>query len=100
VSRTRQARKCRARRKDGQPCHCYAIVGGYVCRMHGGAAPQVRQKARERVIEARAYRTLAALSQSQAERDYREMREMAYPRGDAPPDPIGNILGNLQAWET
>ncbi len=83
MARVRQARKCRAHRKDGQPCGNYAIIGGYVCRKHGGAASQVREKARERLLMARAYRMMAALSRTQAEREYREMREMAFPRGVA-----------------
>jgi hypothetical protein len=43
------SRKCSARRRDGQPCGCWAIRGGTVCRVHGGAAPQVRRKARDRL---------------------------------------------------
>jgi hypothetical protein len=66
MARVRQARKCRARRKDGRPCGSYAVKGAYVCRMHGGAAGQVRRKAHERVIEAAAYRTLDAYLRSPA----------------------------------
>lgn len=40
-------RRCRAHRQDGKPCRRYAIRGGHVCRVHGGAAPQVMAKARE-----------------------------------------------------
>ena len=32
MARVRQAPKCRAHRKDGQPCGNYAIIGGDVCR--------------------------------------------------------------------
>jgi hypothetical protein len=52
-------RRCRARRSDGQPCGCWAIRGGYVCRVHGGAAPQVRAKANVRLESARIYREFA-----------------------------------------
>lgn len=100
MSRIRQARRCHARRKNGQPCGNWAMLGQRVCRMHGGASPQARQKARERLIEARAYRMLTALSTSQLERDFRSVREMAYPRGGGPPDPIGDILGNMKGSET
>lgn len=55
-------RRCRARRKDGQPCRCWAIRGGYVCRVHGGAAPQVRRKAAERLLSAKIYREMYAAS--------------------------------------
>lgn len=43
---------CTARRQDGQPCGMTPIRGATVCRMHGGAAPQVVKKARERLAMA------------------------------------------------
>lgn len=43
---------CTARRKSGQPCRNYALKGGNVCRMHGGAAPQVRRAAAVRILMA------------------------------------------------
>jgi hypothetical protein len=52
-------RRCHARRTDGQPCGCCAIRGGFVCRAHGGAAPQVRSKANARLEAARVYREFA-----------------------------------------
>lgn len=42
--------KCRAHNRQGKPCGNYAIPGGMVCKMHGGAAPKVRDKARMRLI--------------------------------------------------
>lgn len=51
VARVRPARPCSARRTNGQPCRAFAIVGGRVCRAHGGAAGQVRRAARLRVVE-------------------------------------------------
>lgn len=42
-------RRCTAHRQDGKPCRRYAISGGHVCRVHGGGAPQVIAKARERL---------------------------------------------------
>lgn len=53
-------RRCKAQRRDGQPCRNWSIRGGYVCRMHGGAAPQVKAKARARVEMARIYREAMA----------------------------------------
>lgn len=45
--------KCTAHSSQtGQPCRNNAIEGATVCRMHGGSAPQVRQKARQRLLEA------------------------------------------------
>jgi len=42
VARKRQARRCKARRSDGQPCRAYAVLGAEVCAAHGGSAPMVR----------------------------------------------------------
>lgn len=42
--------KCRATNRQGNPCGNSAIPGGAVCRRHGGSAPQVRDKARIRLI--------------------------------------------------
>jgi hypothetical protein len=42
-------RRCTAHKQNGQPCRRYAARGGNVCRVHGGAAPQVVAKARERL---------------------------------------------------
>lgn len=53
--------KCIAHRTNGDPCKRPAIDGGTVCWNHGGAAPRVQNKARERVAEADIVRTLARL---------------------------------------
>ena len=81
MARVRQARRCRAHRRDGQPCRCYAIVGGWTCRAHGGTLPRVRQKARERAFEAAAARTFGAYLRSPA---YREYQDRAARVSDAP----------------
>lgn len=44
--------RCTARRKSGAECKNWAIRGGFVCRMHGGGAPQVKKKAAQRIAEA------------------------------------------------
>ena len=77
MARIRQARKCSAHRKDGGRCGNYAIVGGKVCRMHGGAARQVRRKADERVLMAQAYRVMITVMNSRDYREHEEMRQRA-----------------------
>lgn len=42
-------RRCTATNRQGNRCGKPPILGGYVCRMHGGAAPQVIFKAKERL---------------------------------------------------
>lgn len=44
--------RCKAHRKNGDPCKNRPVNGATVCRMHGGGAPQVRKKAAERIAEA------------------------------------------------
>jgi hypothetical protein len=81
MAKIRQARRCRAHRKsDGQPCGNYAVTGAAVCRMHGGAAGQVRRKARERLAEAQAWRTLGAWQRSPAYQEFRERAGLAADR--------------------
>ena len=43
------ANRCHATARSGKRCRNLAIAGGTVCRFHGGAAPQVRAKAQERL---------------------------------------------------
>lgn len=38
--------------QSGQRCRKDAIQGSNVCRVHGGSAPQVRAKAKQRLLEA------------------------------------------------
>jgi hypothetical protein len=45
--------RCSAHTQAGNPCRANAIRGGTVCYVHGGAAPQVKRKAAERLAEAR-----------------------------------------------
>lgn len=48
----RPVNHCSARSsRSGQRCKRAPIAGGHVCRHHGGAAPQVRRKAAERLAD-------------------------------------------------
>lgn len=40
---------CHATNKKGEPCGAPAILGGKVCRTHGGSAPQVKRAAQLRL---------------------------------------------------
>lgn len=42
---------CKATRRDGTPCRRPPIQGATVCRAHGGAAPQVKAKAQQRLLD-------------------------------------------------
>lgn len=44
--------RCTATNNRGQPCRAYPVHGATVCRAHGGAAPQVRAKAEQRILAA------------------------------------------------
>lgn len=54
--------------RTGHPCKRAAILGGTVCRTHGGAAPQVKRKAAQRLADLidpdRALREAASLAYS------------------------------------
>jgi phosphopentomutase len=43
------AQRCKATSRAGKRCRQSAILGGTVCRFHGGSAPQVKRKAEERL---------------------------------------------------
>ena len=42
--------RCTATNRQGKRCGRWPIQGGFVCRLHGGAAPQVKAKALERLM--------------------------------------------------
>jgi len=64
-----ESRRCTAKSsRSGKPCKKAAILGGTVCRTHGGSAPQVKKKALERIEDLidpdRALREAAKLAYS------------------------------------
>lgn len=46
---SRPERRCVAKKTNGEQCRRWAIKGSTVCKMHGGAAPQVLAKAKARI---------------------------------------------------
>lgn len=67
VAKTSDKPRCKAKTRRGQ-CQRWPIKGGTVCQTHGGAAPQVKAKAAERLLDLidpdRALREAAALAYS------------------------------------
>lgn len=50
MQRPHERRQCKAQSKQtGRRCGNAPIIGGLVCRFHGGGAPQVKVSARERI---------------------------------------------------
>ncbi len=50
--------RCNGTTRKGLPCINPPVTGAPVCRMHGGAAPQVKAKAARRIAEEQAQRAL------------------------------------------
>lgn len=47
-----ESRRCKAKSKHtGERCKRPALLGQQVCRMHGGASPQAKRKAAERIAD-------------------------------------------------
>lgn len=68
VSAPREPRRCTAHNaKTGAPCKNPAVTGAVVCFQHGAKAPQVRQKARQRIAEAKAMETASERYLKQAD---------------------------------
>jgi hypothetical protein len=78
----KDGRQCTATNKAGQQCRRAAILGGHVCRLHGGAAPQVKRKAAQRLADLidpdRALREAAYLA-------YSDVREAFDEQGNLKP---------------
>lgn len=70
---TVQPTRCNATNRQGAQCGKKAIPGGRVCRLHGGAAPQVQAAALNRIREARDL-ALTRLHESLAEDEFLDPR--------------------------
>jgi hypothetical protein len=44
-----ETRQCTATNRNGERCGRASIVGGFVCNLHGGSAPQVKETAQRRL---------------------------------------------------
>ena len=51
ISDRMSERRCRAHNRAGSRCGLAPVVGAPVCKWHGGAAPQVKAKAEDRIRE-------------------------------------------------
>lgn len=91
MARMRQARRCKARRSNGQPCRAWAISGGYVCSAHGGRARHVRHAARVREAE----RTLHRAFDPAYERWRREAEDWQVRRFLAAADILGVSVADV-----
>lgn len=61
--------RCTATNRQGKRCGKAPIQGGNVCRMHGGAAPQVKQAAMERLM-ALQHPAITRLSELLAQKEF------------------------------
>ena len=85
-------RQCTATAKStGERCQRAAIKGGSVCHVHGGATPQVKQKAQERLDE---MADSVTADMQEIIEDFAAMYEVA------PPEDKAEILSELRkSWK-
>lgn len=70
VPGTLGSQKCSAKSsRTGKPCQRWAILGGTVCPMHGGSAPQVKAAAQLRIEDLRP-KAIAYMDWLLSQRDY------------------------------
>lgn len=88
--------QCTAKNRKGNRCGGPAIPGGTVCRLHGGAAPQVRAKAQERLADLidpdRALREAAMIAYADIRKCYDACGQLL-PVADWPDDVAAAISG-------
>lgn len=90
--------QCTAKARSGKRCAQPAIRGGFVCRYHGGGAPQVKQKAAERLaaLVDPAITTLGLLLRSKQEHvRLKAVQDVLDRNGHKPPDQhrFGGLAG-------
>lgn len=93
---SRPAVPCSAHRSDGEPCPNYAMAGSTVCHAHGGRAPQVRDSARVKLLEARAQQAVNDMIDDLHRQGFDPAKAIAVR------DPEGELLrvaGEVIAWK-
>lgn len=70
-------RKCTGRNRAGKPCGNPPVKGALVCRMHGGLAPQVQAKAKQRLAEQEIRAGLAHLGVTAVDDPFTELSKLA-----------------------
>ncbi|MEJ2860549.1 HGGxSTG domain-containing protein [Actinomycetospora flava] len=90
------AEHCTARRRDGKRCRSAPVHGAAVCRMHGGAAPQVRAAAAERALDADVRRAIGRLEVAPCDNPLEALAELA---GEvlAWKDQLGRLVADLRS---
>lgn len=69
--------KCERHKTNGEPCRSWAIKGANVCRVHGGAAGQVKRKAAARRAEQAARAAIGKLTITPVENPLTALSEVA-----------------------
>lgn len=94
--------RCTATNRQGGPCQRYPIRGAAVCRMHGGAAPQVKAKAEERLraLQAPALAALEELIEQADPRTRVKIAEMVFDRTGLHPKQTTQIEGAVSIEQT
>lgn len=95
--------KCAAHRLDGKPCLGMPMLGGPVCRKHGGKAPQVQAKAKRRLALAEAMGELDRLgipvevepSEAMLQMVYEAAGNVAFLRAGTIDGPLGSAVHKL-----
>lgn len=87
------SRRCTATAKSsGERCKRAAVRGGNVCSMHGGAAPQVKKKAQERLDE------MADATTADIQRDIEDLQN-EYENADEAGDKIAILAEMRKLWK-
>lgn len=93
---------CTATNRQGKRCGKSPVPGAAVCRMHGGAAPQVKAKAEERLraLQAPALAALEDLIENADARTRVKIAEMVFDRTGLHPKQTTQIEGAVSIEQT